>query len=61
MYMAEARALLGEQVEVCPDKDGPVLVRGKLLSVCDQGDVVILDDNDGVQFCWPMLEIRARQ
>ena len=55
-----AHPLLGRQVEVVLNRDGPetVVAQGTLLRYSAMGECVVADDMDDVHWCWPMLEIR---
>lgn len=58
--MVEARALLGQQVEVVLDRAIPeAVIRGQLLTVETSGEVVIRTEDGFTAYAWPMLEIRA--
>lgn len=48
--------LLGRQVEVY--LGDAVVVRGKLLSFNEWGEVVLEDDMGGLSYSWPMLDVR---
>lgn len=53
----KARTLLGEQVEV--SLDGQTVVAGRLLTVSDSGEVVLVDEAGFHHYCWPMLDIEV--
>lgn len=58
-----AKKLLGKPVEVvlCTDGtacDGPVIVRGTLLSFSAMDETVLQGEDGDVHWCWPMLDIR---
>ena len=60
----ETVALLGKRVRVTlshggwPDPDSPAHIsEGKFLSFGQGGDVVIMEDDMFVHYCWPMLDI----
>jgi small nuclear ribonucleoprotein (snRNP)-like protein len=56
MTIDEARALLGQQVEVTlADK---VIAIGQLLAFDDGGECVLQDEMGFTHWCWPMLNIR---
>ena len=56
----EAAAFLGKRVRVTLDRPThePVqIVEGKLLALGEDGTFEVLEDDDFVHFCWPMLKI----
>ncbi len=63
-WIDHPRSLLGKQVEVLLQREGPqgqpaqVVARGQLLAFEDSGQVAVEDDMGFVHYCWPMLEIR---
>lgn len=58
----KARPLLGEQVRVMLDFDDQnAVAEGQLLSLCDDGEIVILGDDGMKYYCWPLLKIEERK
>lgn len=57
--VSENLKYLGKQVEITLDNnpESPVIVKGKLLAFCDDGEFEI-ESEDGLHYCWPMLAIR---
>jgi hypothetical protein len=54
----KARDLLGEQVRIMLDlEDEHAVVEGRLLSVCEDGSFVVLDDMGMKHYCWPLLKV----
>ncbi len=54
----KARTLLGQQVRVVLDYDDDnAIAEGKLLSLCEDGEIVVQDNCGMVHYCWPLLEI----
>jgi hypothetical protein len=53
-------SLLGKRVKVTlweGQSHPKEVVTGKLLSFGEYGSFVILDDNDEIHYCWPLLKI----
>lgn len=50
-----ARALLGQPVIASLDDD--IVAEGRLLSVSDSGEFVLVDDMGFTHYCWPLLDI----
>lgn len=59
-WVMENLKYLGKQVEITLDNnpESPVIVKGKLLSFCDDGEFEVQDEDGMVHYCWPMLTIR---
>lgn len=54
----ENARLLGRQVEVTLNNDGPVVARGLFLGFGEDGEFEIQDAMGVVHYCWPMLNVR---
>ena len=57
-----ARSLLGQQVRVVLgyNEGIEVVCEGKLLGFGQGGDFEILEDDEMVHYCWPLLKIEPR-
>lgn len=54
----EARGLLGQQVRIMLDfEDENAVAEGRLLSICEDGSFVVLDDMGMKHYCWPLLKV----
>lgn len=59
-----ATSLLGHEVVVtlARDSDDPATVaRGTLLAWADSGEIVVRDEIGFVHYCWPMLDVAAKE
>jgi hypothetical protein len=53
-----ARGLLGQQVRIMLDlEDENAVAEGQLLSICEDGSFVVLDDMGMKHYCWPLLKV----
>lgn len=54
----KARGLLGQQVRIMLDlEDENAVAEGQLLSICEDGSFVVLDDMGMKHYCWPLLKV----
>jgi hypothetical protein len=54
----DARALLGKDVTV--SLDDQEIVSGRLMTVSDSGEVVVVDNMGFLCHCWPLLDIHPK-
>lgn len=55
------RSLLGEEVDITINREDSKIVRGKLLSFNEGGEVAIREDDGFVSWAWPALEAVRRK